>query len=119
MELSKIVELLEAELLTGHDKLLLDITTGFGTDLMSDMLHHATDGVLLLTGLTNVQVLRSSVISGVSAVAFVRGKYPHAEIIAQAREHDLPLLVTPFTMFTSCGKLFVSGISGIDEKVKP
>jgi len=116
MKLSKIIEALRAQIIIGHDKLDMDIEAAFGSDLMSDMLNRATEGVLLLTGLTNIQVLRSSVISGVSAIVFVRGKQPNEDIISQAATHGIPLLVTPDTMFTSCGKLYEKGLRGIEDK---
>jgi predicted transcriptional regulator len=116
MKLSEIREILEAEFLVGDDSKDLQISTGFGCDLNSDMLTYHTSGTLLLTGLTNIQVLRSSVISEVKAVVFVRGKQPSLELIEQARAHGIPLMATRFTMFTACGRLFNKGIRGVDEK---
>jgi hypothetical protein len=95
---------------------LADIKAGTGSDLMSDMLTGPTSGVLLLTGLNNIQVIRTSVIAGVAAVVLVRGKRPGPEMIAQAREHGLPLLSTGFTMFSACGRLFARGLRGVEKK---
>ncbi|MBW1779960.1 MAG: hypothetical protein JRL30_04405 [Deltaproteobacteria bacterium] len=94
----------------------MPVTRGTASDLMSDMLTGKNSGVVLLTGLCNVQVIRTSVIADVSAVILVRGKRPTQEMIIQAREHGLPLLSTPFTMFTSCGRLFAKGLRGVEEK---
>ncbi|MEI6124968.1 MAG: DRTGG domain-containing protein [Pseudomonadota bacterium] len=114
MTLSEIRDILEADVLIGHDRLHLRVRGGFGSDLLSDMLHGPTNDVVLLTGLTNIQVVRSSVVSAVTAIVIVGGKTPSSEIITQAQAHELPLMVTPFTMFTSCGKLFAQGLPGID-----
>jgi hypothetical protein len=116
MILSDIKEILRAKVIVGDDKLDIPIKAGAGSDLMSDLLWGPTTDVVLLTGLNNLQVIRSSVISGVAAVALVRGKEPKEDVIAQAREHDIPLLTTPFTMFTACGRLFQKGLRGIDLK---
>ena len=94
----------------------MHVKAGAASDLMSDMLTGQNNNAVLLTGLCNVQVIRTSVIAGVAAVVLVRGKEPTPEIIAQAREHGLPLLRTPFTMFTSCGRLFSLGLRGVEEK---
>jgi predicted transcriptional regulator len=114
MTLSEIRDILNAEVLNGQDRLHLRVKGAFGSDLLSDMLHAATNDVVLLTGLTNIQVVRSSVVSSVTAIVIVGGKNPGSEIIAQARTHKLPLMVSPFTMFTSCGRLYERGLSGID-----
>ena len=117
LRLNDIKRLLRAQVYVGEDKLDMPIKAGAASDLMSDMLTGRNSDAVLLTGLCNVQVIRTSIIAGVVAVVLVRGKQPTQEIITQAREHGLPLLSTPFTMFTSCGRLFSKGLRGVEEKV--
>jgi len=117
MRLSDIRELLHAEVIVGQDKLDTPVKAGTASDLMSDMLTGENSGVVLLTGLCNVQVIRTSVIADVAAVILVRGKRPTQEMIVQAREHGLPLFSTPFTMYTSCGRLFSKELRGVEQKV--
>jgi len=117
MKLSDIKEILHAEVISADDGLTMRVETGTASDLMSDMLTGPTNGALLLTGLCNVQVVRTSVVAGVAAVVFVRGKRPTPEMTTQAREHGLPLLSTPFTMFSACGRLFGKGLRGVEVKV--
>ena len=117
MKLSDIKDLLHAEVVVGQDKLDMSVKAGAASDLMSDLLTGQNNNAVLLTGLCNVQVIRTSVIAGIAAVVLVRGKQPTQEIITQAREHGLPLLSTPFTMFTSCGRLFSKKLRGVDEKI--
>ncbi|MDQ1334001.1 MAG: hypothetical protein QG552_951 [Thermodesulfobacteriota bacterium] len=116
LKLSEIKELLHAKIFAGEDKLDITAKAGTASDLMSDMLTGKTGGVVLLTGLCNVQVIRTAVIADVAAVILVRGKRPTQEMIDQAREHRLPLFSTPFTMFTSCGRLCAKGLRGVEEK---
>ena len=59
---------------------------------------------------------RTAVITGVAALVLVRGKEPDAEMVAEARLHGLPVLSTPFTMFTACGRLFSHGLRGVDQR---
>jgi len=117
VKLSEIRDTLKATVIVGEDKLDMPIHTGAGTDLMSDLLRGPTHGVVLLSGLNNLQVIHTSVIAGVSALVLVRNKNPDQEMINRARNHDLPLLSTPFTMFTACGRLFEKGIRGVDGKL--
>ena len=114
MKLSAIQEILLAEVITGHDKLEMPIEKCTASDLMSDLLTGPSTGSVLLTGLCNIQVIRTSVIADINAIVFVRGKRPTEELIAHAREHDLPLLTTPFTMFSSSGRLFSKGLRGLE-----
>jgi predicted transcriptional regulator len=116
MKLNEIRDILLADVIVGSDKLNIPLRAGAGSDLMSDILTGPTHDVLFLTGLNNIQVIRTSLIAGVSAVVLVRGKKPSPEMIAQAEEHGLPVLSTPFTMFTSCGRLFRAGLRGVEIK---
>jgi predicted transcriptional regulator len=116
MRLSEVKEILKAKVATGEGNMDMVLRAGAGSDLMSDLLRGSKEGVLVLSGLNNIQVIRTAVIAGVSALVLVRGKEPDEEMKAQAREHGLPLLTTPFTMFTACGRLFSAGLRGVDPK---
>jgi predicted transcriptional regulator len=116
MKLSEVKEILKAKVATGEDRLDMVLKAGAGSDLMSDLLRGSKEGVVVLSGLNNIQVIRTAVIAGVSALVLVRGKEPDDEMKAQAQEHGLPLLSTPFTMFTACGRLFTAGLRGVDPK---
>jgi predicted transcriptional regulator len=116
MKLSQIVEALEAKVLTGDDLLENDINTCGASDLMSDILAGLSEGCILLTGLTTVQVIRTAMVAGVGAVVFVRGKTPPQEVIDLAREQDLPLITSPYSMFVSCGRLHACNLTGLDGR---
>jgi predicted transcriptional regulator len=92
------------------------IQAGAGSDLMSDLLRGSKNDVVVLSGLNTLQIIRTSVVAEVAAVVLVRGKQPEPEMIDLARFHDLPLLSTPFTMFTACGRLFRQGLRGVERK---
>ncbi len=116
MELIDIKNILRAEVLTGEEQLNMTIEAGTASDLMSDMLTGQNTDTVLLTGLCNTQAIRTSVIAGVKAIVFVRKKRPAPEVIQLAVKHQLPLLLTPFTMFSSCGRLFAKGLKGVEGR---
>jgi len=116
MKLSQIVESLEAKVLTGDDLLEKDIDTCGASDLMSDILAGLSEGCILLTGLTTVQVIRTAMVAGVGAVVFVRDKTPPQEVIDLAREQELPLISSPYSMFVSCGRLHACNLTGLDGR---
>jgi len=81
-----------------------------GADLMSDVLAFTHAGTLLLTGLTNPQVVRTAEMAGIEAIVFVRGKYPPPETIALAEQENIALLASRYTMYESCGRLYEAGL---------
>lgn len=101
---------MSAEVIAGENMLDIDINCGFGCDLISDSLCFSRPGCLLLTGLTNVQIIRVADMIEARAILFVRGKKPGADIIQLASEKKLPLLVTNRFLFESCGILYQHGL---------
>ena len=116
MRLSEIVDVLDATLLVGEDKLDKDITRGGGADLMSDILAAVSEDSILLTGLTTIQVIRTAMVADVGAVVFVRGKKPPQEVIDMAKAQGLPLITSPYSMFVSCGRLHACNLTGLDGR---
>ena len=120
MTLSEIKEILDATVCAGNEKLDMEIKIAFAADLMSDVLAFtfAKEGSLLITGLTNPQIIRTAYTIDIAAVMLVRGKIPPEETIRLARELDIPLLSTEYTLFEASGRLYAKGIVGCIEKVK-
>lgn len=112
MDLETVVQLLDAEVISQHANLQVNVQTGGAADLMSDVLAFLTPESVLLTGLVNPQVVRTAEMAGVRAVVFVRGKRPPEETVRLAEEVGLPLLATRYTMFDACGRLFHAGLEG-------
>ncbi|HEX2987976.1 MAG TPA: hypothetical protein VHS06_07380 [Chloroflexota bacterium] len=110
MRLGDVARLVEAIPLSHGADMGLEISCACAADLMSDVLAFAGPGALLLTGLTNPQVIRASDVAGVVAVLFVRGKNPLPETGRLAAETGIVLLQTPHTMFESCGRLYAAGL---------
>lgn len=117
MTLNEVKEILDAEVLFGRDQLGMEVKTAFGADLMSDVLAYAKSGSLLLTGLTNPQVIRTSDILDIAAIIMVRGKKPAPETIRLAEELNIPILSTKYILFETAGRLYEKGITGCLERV--
>mgnify|MGYP001358383937 CR=1 FL=1 len=113
MQLRNVLELLSCELITGEEHLDRRFEHAFGSDLMSDVLAYVESDALLLTGLTNHQVIRTAEMLDLKAIVFIRGKRPNEEVIELARDHGLALLSTKHTMYTASGILYANGLEGI------
>ncbi|HUN55321.1 MAG TPA: DRTGG domain-containing protein [Smithella sp.] len=117
MKLRDVKEILNADVIGGEEKLDIEVTTAFGADLMSDVLSFAKAGCLLLTGLTNTQVVRIANVLDMAAIILVRGKKPPAETISMAKSLQIPILTTKYILFETAGRLYAKGIVGCVEKV--
>ena len=77
-------------------------------DLMSDVLVDARPGFVLVTGLANVQVVRTAAIADLAAVVFARGKVIPPEVLELARESRLPLFRCQRSLFETAGLLYAA-----------
>ena len=110
MKISQIQELLEAEVLCGGDQLDKEVFSACGSDMMSDVLAYVKDQAVLLTGLVNLQVVRTAEMMDMVCIVFVRSKIPTEEMITLAKEHGMILLKTRKRMYEACGKLYAAGL---------
>lgn len=113
MKLSEIKNILQCEVLTGEDDLFIDVHQVVASDGMSEILAFAKSKELMITGLTNIQSIRTADIAGVSAVIYCRGKYPDKKVIEFAKQKQIPVLVTKMVMFDICGILYNKGLKGV------
>lgn len=112
MDLKKIAEILDAEILFEPPASQIDITSACGADLMSDVMAFSKDNTLLLTGLIHPQVIRTAEMLDIKAVAFVRGKMPNEQVMELAKDKGIAVLATKEPMFVACGRLYNAGING-------
>jgi len=106
MKLIEVQKLLAAQVVIGIEWMNREVLTVCAADLMSDVLASAQENTLLLTGLMNLQVVRTAEMSDVVGIVFMRGKHPSFELIELARMKNIPLLVTQHSLYESCGKLY-------------
>jgi predicted transcriptional regulator len=112
MKLGEVLEITEGKVISKNVDLNQEVQMGCGSDLMSDVLAFTHEGTLLMSGLTNPQVVRTAEMADIKAIVFVRGKIPPAETIALAEEKGIPLLASKYTMFETCGRVFAAGLPG-------
>jgi hypothetical protein len=79
---------------------------------MSEILAFHRPHALMLTGLTNIQSVRTAIVADVSAIVYVRGKRPPGGALSLAFEKDIPVFCTTLGMFDCCGILYGAGLRG-------
>ncbi|AFA49459.1 hypothetical protein Awo_c27060 [Acetobacterium woodii DSM 1030] len=112
MKLSHVRDLLDAIVLSGESHLDDDVRSGFGCDLMSDVLCFAKEDAILITGLVNKQVLNTADMANMNSIIFVRNKMPSQEMIDIAKERNILVMSTKYILFECCGILYKNGLEG-------
>jgi len=110
MKISKIKELLGAELLCGEDCLENEVYSACCSDMMSDVLAFVKDQGVLITGLLNSQVIRTANMMDMVCVVFVRSKTPTEEMIELAAECGIVVMRSELRAYEACGRLYDAGL---------
>lgn len=113
MKLSEIVNLTHSRMVAGLPETPITVKKAFSSDLMSDVLTLDEDNILLITGLCNVQLIRTAEMADISVVLLARNKKATTEMIHLANENNIVLLETPFSIFKASGILFSNGLKPV------
>ena len=117
MNVQEMIKIVNGTLLTPSVTLSREVKGGCGADLMSDVLASIKPEAVLLTGLTNIQVVRTAQMADVCAIIFVRGKMPPIDTVTLGAEENIPLITSPFGTFELCGRLFKAGLSSFESEI--
>src|SRR4030065_2191658 len=119
MTLHAIRKVLDAEEIAGNESMDKEIGYAFAADLLSDVLaiaRRGADGALLISGNITLQVIYTADVVYLGAILFVRGKRPTESMVQLANQMQIPLLMTSYIMFETCGRLYQRGLKGGVEK---
>lgn len=98
---------------SGMDRLDGEVSFAFASDLMSDVLTLKCDGFLLLTGLANIQAVRTAEMSDAGCLLLCRGKKATGEMLNLAEESGMVIIESPYSMFKCAGLLFAGGLQPV------
>lgn len=110
MKIQQIKALTDATVVCGSDREDHDVQCAFASDLMSDVLTLDCNEVLLVTGLRNMQTIRTAEMADVSCILFVRGKKITPDMLQLAAENDMILMETNHSMYHTVGELYCHGL---------
>lgn len=113
MKIREVVDVIKGNVICGENLLDSEVTRGFASDLMSDVLTLDSDDVLLITGLANLQAIRTAEMSDISCIVFARNKKVTKEMIDLAKESNIILIECSNSVFSAAGKLYDAGIKPI------
>lgn len=112
MNIKELISLIDGKLVCGNPDSDYAIHVAFASDLMSDVLTLDNISPLLITGLCNLQTIRTAEMADIHVIVFARGKKVTDEMIRLADELNLILVETPFSVFRTSGILY-------QHKIKP
>lgn len=94
----------------GRDR---EITGGYASDLMSDVIAHARPGDLWVTLQVHMNVVAVAAMREIGAIVLTQGRTPLPDTVAKAQDEGIPILVSSLPAFELIGRLYELGIRGV------
>ena len=110
MRLIDLVEALGLRVDVAGDSLNVELTGGYASDLMSDVLANATAGEIWVTLQTHQNVVAVASMKELAGVVLVGGRQPQEETLLKAQEEGVPVLVSELSAFELVGRLYELGV---------
>jgi len=111
MKLKEITEKLNLQVKTGADKLDREVTGGYASDLLSDVLANAREGNIWVTLQIHQNIVAIASIKDLAGILIINSREPAEETVLKAEKEDIPILVSSLSAFELIGRLYKMGIS--------
>jgi len=112
MKLSELVEMLDLEVRSAHGNLDNEVTGGYASDLLSDVIGNSREGDLWITLQIHVNVVAVAIMKDLSGIVFVNGRELDEDTVEKAETEGIPLMVSKLPTFDLVGRLYGLGIRG-------
>jgi hypothetical protein len=106
MKLTDLIRRIGARTLTSGAMLDAEIKRIYAGDRISDLLSQGDTETLLVTNLTGVHIPRAAELMDVPAICLLNGVSPEPELTTAAERNGMALIVSPYGMFETCGRLY-------------
>jgi predicted transcriptional regulator len=112
MKLAEVVRILDLEVRSAHRNLDREVTGGYASDLLSDVIANAAEGDLWITLQTHVNTVAVASMKEISGIILVNGREPAEEARQKADTEGIPMMVSKLPTFELAGRLYDLGLRG-------
>jgi len=106
MKVKQIIEQLQLKTLTGQGNLDVEVTGGYTSDLLSDVIANSKEGNLWITLQTHQNIIAVAKLKDLVGIIIVNNREPDEDTLKKANEENVPLLCTSGMAFEVSGKLY-------------
>ena len=107
MKLKDIIDAFDLKVLTAPDKLDVEVSGGYTSDLLSDVMANSRPGNIWITLQAHQNIVAVARLRNLAAILLVNNRAPDEETVKTAEEEHVPLLLSPDPAFLITGKLYM------------
>jgi hypothetical protein len=106
MKISDVFKEMSLEVKTFKDGVQREVTGGYVSDLLSDVLAHAQEGNMWITLQTHPNIVAVASTKGLAGIIIVGGRKPQQETLEKAESEKITILTSPLSAFEISGKIY-------------
>lgn len=110
MKLSEIADRLSLKVAAAGGSLGREITNGYASDLLSDVIANAKEGDVWITLQTHPNIVAVATMKNLSGIIVVNSRVPEKDTIEKAEQENIPVMVSSLPTFDLVGELHELGI---------
>jgi hypothetical protein len=115
MTVSDIAHSFGLKIKAGEKRLNEQVTGGYVSDLLSDVIAHSRKGNIWVTLQIHPNIVAVASMKELAGIILTAGREPDSDTLRKAEEEGIPILISPLFAFELVGKLYQMGISGTGE----
>jgi len=116
VNLAELADKLGLQVKAAHGSLDNEITGGYASDLLSDVMGNSKEGNLWVTLQIHQNIVAVASMKELAGIALVNGREPEQETVEKAERESIPILVSRLPAFELVGRLYSLGIRGVQAE---
>lgn len=112
MKLIELIQKLNLGVRSAKESLEREVTGGYASDLLSDVLAHAEEGNLWITLQIHPNIVAVASMKDLAGIVLVNRREPEQETIEKAEAEKVAIMVTEMPTFELVGRLYSLGVAG-------
>lgn len=112
MKLIELIQKLSLSVRSAKACLDCEVTGGYASDLLSDVLAHGKEGNVWITLQIHQNIVGVASMKDLAGIILVNNREPEPETLEKAEAEKIPIMITEMPTFELVGKLYNLGIVG-------
>ena len=112
MKLTELIQNLKLDVRSAKNSLEREVTGGYASDLLSDVLANAAAGNIWITMQIHQNIVGVASMTDLAAIVIVNNREPEQDTIDKAEAENIPIMVSELPTFELVGRLYNLGVAG-------
>jgi hypothetical protein len=111
IKLRDLIEKLSLEVKSAAAHLDREVTGGYASDLLSDVMANSKPGNIWITLQIHTNIVAVAGLKELAGIILVNGRTPEEDTLRKAEEEKIPILVSKLPAFELVGRLYQLGVT--------